>query len=228
MPLYFPGTWTHPFPSSISVLSGPSSTSSVSFPPAYIRSVVFLSTWLPPLQPSPSSLAAFHLPLSPCRFSYYALLFPLLPVPSPPLTPLSEPSSGDRINLQHLFRSAAPWSFPPISSTLPYFLWWAPVVILDHRTSRHVPSIISSIPCHIEYLFLAPSLSSVRYCLMETVFNNHAERAGYLERMNEWMKIAYRSRYMRIERRKWRGWPVLWWIDWIERATKNKIGVNGY
>ena len=45
----------HPFFSSISALSGPSSTPSVPFPPAYTRSAAFLSTWLPPLQPSSTS-----------------------------------------------------------------------------------------------------------------------------------------------------------------------------
>ena len=69
----------HPLSSSISALSGPSSTPSVSFSPAYTRSVAFVSTWLPPLQPSPSPLAALRLPLSPCLFSSCAfiLLFSL-------------------------------------------------------------------------------------------------------------------------------------------------------
>ena len=67
MPMYFPGSCTSPF-LLIFALSGPSSTPSVSFPPAYTHSVAFLSTWHPPLQPSPSSLAVLHLPLSPCLF----------------------------------------------------------------------------------------------------------------------------------------------------------------
>ena len=45
IPLYFPGSCTSPFLFHIiSALSGPSSTLSVSFPPAYTRSVAFLST----------------------------------------------------------------------------------------------------------------------------------------------------------------------------------------
>ena len=116
------------------------------------------------------------------RFSSCALLFTHIPILSPPRPPLSEPSSGARGNLLLLFRWVAPYSMPPISLTLPYF----PVVILDHRTSLHVPSILSSIPCHLEYHLLPPSLSSFRYCLMEILSKSQAERAGYLERMNEW------------------------------------------
>ena len=50
----------HPLSSSISALSGPSSTLSVSFPPAYTRSVAFLSTWLPHLQPWLLKITTHH------------------------------------------------------------------------------------------------------------------------------------------------------------------------
>ena len=69
MPLYFPVSCTSHFLFHIGIhLSGPSSTLSVSCPPAYTRSVAFLSNSLPPIQPSPTSVSALHLPLSHCLF----------------------------------------------------------------------------------------------------------------------------------------------------------------
>ena len=58
----------------------------------HVRAVAFLPTWLPPLQPSPLSLAALHLPLSPCLCILCIAIFPLLPVLSPPLPPRLSPN----------------------------------------------------------------------------------------------------------------------------------------
>ena len=161
----------HPLSSSIAALSGPSSTLSISFPPAYTRSVAFLSTWLPPLQPSPTCVAALHLPLSPCLFSSCTLLFPLLPVLSPPLPPLSWSSSGAHVTCCS-FSVSSSLKFAAPSSTLPDFLWWASRCYpwSPHLSSRPfhpqfypVPSWISSFCHHLRQTFgtVLPPYSSV-------------------------------------------------------------------
>ena len=139
----------------MSALSSPSSSLSVSFPPAYTRSVAFLSTCLPPLHSSPTSLAELHLPLSPwlfhlvhCCFHFF-LSYLLHPHLSPNRARGLE-STCCSFYVQQLFEVCCP--YPQQFLTLcdePL------VVIIDHRTALHFPSILSSIPWHLEYHLFA-------------------------------------------------------------------------
>ena len=154
MPLYFPGSCTSPF---LFHISSPSSTLSVSFgfPSAYTRSVAFLSTWLPPLQPSPTSLAALHLPLSPCLFHlvhccFHFFLSYLLHFHLSPNRARELEATCCSFSIQQLLEVCRPHH--------QHFLTFcdeSPVVIFDHRTSLQIPSILSSIPCHLEYHLFA-------------------------------------------------------------------------
>ena len=151
----------HPLSSSISALSGPSSTLAMSFPPACTRSVAFLSTILSPLMPSPTYLAALHLPLSPCLshivhccfnfFLSYLLHFHLSPIRARELE-----ATSCSFSVQQLIEVCRPYPQHFIT-----FDDEPPVVILDHRTSLQAPSILSSIPCHLEYHFVATILDKL-------------------------------------------------------------------
>ena len=99
---------------------------------------------------SRTSSAAIALP-----FSSYALLFPLLSVLSPP--PHLSPNRARGLEstccsfyVQQLFEVCCP--YPQQFLT---FCDEPPVVIIDHRTALHFPSILSSIPCHLEYHLFA-------------------------------------------------------------------------
>ena len=155
---YFLGH-AHPLSSSMSALSGPSTTLSESYPPAYTRSVAFLFTWLPPFQPSPTYLDSLHQPLSPCLFHLvhscfhfflsYLLHFHISP-------------NRDRELEATCCSFSLLWQL--IEVCRPYHQHFLnvcdepPVVILDHCTSLHVPFILSYIPCRVEYHLFSTTL----------------------------------------------------------------------
>ena len=144
MPLYFIGSCTSPFLFHIGNL------------PSCIHTFSSLPVHLTPNCPAISTISSrtSSAPVA-LPFSSRALLSPPLPVLSPPLPLLSYPSSGARGNLLLILRSVAPCSMPPISSTLPYFLWSA---------SRSYPwsPRLSSRPSHPQF-YPVPSWLSYFY-----------------------------------------------------------------
>ena len=105
---------------------------------------------------------------------------------------MSSTSSGARGNLLLHFRSVAPCSMPPISSTLPYFLWWPSCGYpwsphLSSRPFHHqfypVPSWISYFCHHLRQALgtVLPSCSSV-LCPPPSWLPSFSDNTGALSR----------------------------------------------
>ena len=113
---------------------------------------------LPPLMPSPTYLAALHLPLSPCLFHlvhccFHFFLSYLLHFHHSPNRARELEATSCSFSVQQLLEVCRPYP--------QHFLTFCdepPFVILDHRTSLQASSILSSIPCHLEYHFVATIL----------------------------------------------------------------------
>ena len=88
----------------------------------------------------------------------------------------------------------------PYYSTLPYF---PPIVILDHRTSLHVPSILSSIWCHLEYHLFATIIVKLR---------DHVRNENIKERLKV-ESIAERCRKARLR-----------WFGHVKRRDQDYVG----